>query len=420
MIMKFIKKTISVFLAILSLTLTPDFLFAANAMNTSEVTEESSTNNFNENTNEEERGSEVCETKNTSEISETIPDIAIQNKSSQEISLASAIDEFTAEYLDGLKNHDEETINVPPYMIEKTINAINEVIIRDEVTQENEVLVNVDGNIIIVGDTHGQFDCSYLIIKTFLRRLRSNFNEKILFLGDYVDRGDESVKNFIVICALKVKFPNNVYMLRGNHEDICQNENDGLFQEFDEKYSNCGGSAILSQKFETVYERLPLCAILNGKVYCAHGGIPYPSDDPNYYQSEDCFYDVLWSDPYIEGVMQPDGFDEKGYKINHLRGYIGRIFNKIAVENFLAKKNVNLIIRAHQALTLSQSNDLCKTYGYKLISVYSADNHISFMSIKDEIDLSENMITKGFVIIYDQTKHKCLYEQIDWLPVNYN
>ena len=77
-------------------------------------------------------------------------------------------------------------------------------------------LLRVDGKVVIVGDIHGQF---YDLV-AMLRKLnsRSAGQQKILFLGDYVDRGNYGPEVATYLFCLKLKFPNDIFLLRGNHE----------------------------------------------------------------------------------------------------------------------------------------------------------------------------------------------------------
>ena len=51
-----------------------------------------------------------------------------------------------------------------------------------------------------------------------------------LFLGDYVDRGNLSLETICLLMVLKVKYPEQIHLIRGNHEDILINSGFG-FQE---------------------------------------------------------------------------------------------------------------------------------------------------------------------------------------------
>jgi len=67
--------------------------------------------------------------------------------------------------------------------------------------------------VIFIGDTHGDLEASQKVIKDYLKE-----GNKIVFLGDYVDRGPNSKENLDFLLETKLKFPNKIYLLQGNHE----------------------------------------------------------------------------------------------------------------------------------------------------------------------------------------------------------
>lgn len=87
--------------------------------------------------------------------------------------------------------------------------------VRTVLSQEPN-LVRVDGKVVIVGDIHGQF---YDLV-AMLRKLkgRSSTSSKLLFLGDYVDRGNYGPEVALYLFCLKLKTPEDIFLLRGNHE----------------------------------------------------------------------------------------------------------------------------------------------------------------------------------------------------------
>jgi serine/threonine-protein phosphatase PP1 catalytic subunit len=125
-----------------------------------------------------------------------------------------------------------------------------------------------------------------------------------LFLGDYVDRGKNSVEVLAYLLALKVKFPKNVWLLRGNHEtrDICRQY--GFFEECTARYPQS-----MWERFNDVFLWLPIAAVISERIFCVHGGISpdltnlsqistlrRPLDIP----SRGLLSDLVWSDPSLE------------------------------------------------------------------------------------------------------------------------
>jgi serine/threonine-protein phosphatase PP1 catalytic subunit len=89
-----------------------------------------------------------------------------------------------------------------------------------------------------------------------------------LFLGDYVDRGKQSIETVCLLLAYKIKYPEGVFMLRGNHE--CQNISRvyGFFDECKRRYS-----VKLWKEFMTLFDNLPIAALVEDKILCMHGGL---------------------------------------------------------------------------------------------------------------------------------------------------
>jgi len=101
-----------------------------------------------------------------------------------------------------------------------------------------------------------------------------------LFLGDYVDRGKQSLETICLLLAYKIKYPENFFLLRGNHECASINRIYGFYDEckphFNPKITILGKrrySIKLWKLFTDCFNCLPIAAIIDDKIFCMHGGL---------------------------------------------------------------------------------------------------------------------------------------------------
>lgn len=231
-----------------------------------------------------------------------------------------------------------------------------------EILKEHPTVVHLQGPIRIVGDIHGSLHDMLRIF--FHAELPTQAN--YLFLGDYVDRGQFSLEVISLLLTLFVTNPDKVTLLRGNHETREVNSIYGFRAELIHVY----GSSNLFEKFNEVFDYLPLSAIVNDEIACFHGGISPDLHDMNQIlsiqkpiidTSTTLVRNLLWSDP--KNSCSYFGESER-------KGAVS--FGIFAQRNFLKDTNMNLIIRAHQ----------CVPNGYdrigNCITVFSASNYINF------------------------------------------
>ena len=134
-----------------------------------------------------------------------------------------------------------------------------------EVVMKQPMLLELAAPITICGDIHGQFHDLIRIFDTGGYPHQSNY----LFLGDYVDRGKQSIETACLLLAYKIKHPHNFFLLRGNHEARNINRVYGFYDECKRKYT----TQKVYKAFCSIFDCLPCCAIIDEKIMCMHGGL---------------------------------------------------------------------------------------------------------------------------------------------------
>lgn len=95
-----------------------------------------------------------------------------------------------------------------------------------------------------------------------------------LFLGDYVDRGKCNLETILILLALKVRYPDQIHLLRGNHEDRQINNSFGFLEECQRRIDeDAEHEKSIFNKINDVFDWLPLAAVIEDKIICLHGGI---------------------------------------------------------------------------------------------------------------------------------------------------
>ncbi|KRZ89873.1 Serine/threonine-protein phosphatase PP1 [Trichinella sp. T8] len=248
--------------------------------------------------------------------------------------------------------------------------------------QDEGTLLEIHAPVSICGDIHGQYND---LLRLF-NALGWPPEKRYLFLGDYVDRGDNSIEVISMLLLLKILNPHAVYLLRGNHETLAVNSVYGFLEEVRHRYSRD-----LYIKFNHLFNFLPVAGLISGKIFCMHGGLSKDLETFDQIRSierpveiplQGLLADLLWSDP---------DRNINGWEISSRN--VGYVFGEDVILEFCEKLRVDLIVRAHQVVDP----------GYEffadahLVTIFSAPNYCrQFSNLAGVLQVDSNLCCKIF------------------------
>ncbi|KAI9494631.1 serine/threonine-protein phosphatase PP-Z1 [Zychaea mexicana] len=254
-----------------------------------------------------------------------------------------------------------------------------------EVFLSQPSMIELSPPVKIMGDIHGQFHDLLRLFEMGGFPPDSNY----LFMGDYVDRGKQSLETILLLFCYKIKYPENFFLTRGNHECANVTRVYGFYDECKRRTN-----VKIWRVFIDVFNTLPIAALVAGKIFCVHGGLSpslnslddvrniiRPTDVPEY----GLLNDLLWSDP----STSTDDWEDSDRGVSYC-------FGKRIVNEFLAKFDLDLVCRAHMVV-----EDGYEFFNERtLVTVFSApnycgefDNFGAIMSINDELLCSFELLT---------------------------
>jgi serine/threonine-protein phosphatase PP1 catalytic subunit len=223
-----------------------------------------------------------------------------------------------------LKVRDKKKEDVNVGLTENEIKAL--ILKSRDIFSSQPPLLELGTPVKVCGDVHGQyFVINFLKDKDLLRLFEyGGFppETNYLFLGDYVDRGSHNIETICLLLAFKIKYPENFFLLRGNHESSVINKIYGFYEECKKRYT-----PKLWKLFSEAFNVMPIAAIIDEKIFCMHGGlspelnnmdqirkIQRPCEIPD----TGLLCDLLWSDPDDEGKLPNGGWgdNDRGKFIN--------------------------------------------------------------------------------------------------------
>eukprot|EP00756_Hemistasia_phaeocysticola_P052812 Hpha_TRINITY_DN28108_c0_g1::TRINITY_DN28108_c0_g1_i1::g.103246::m.103246/K06269/PPP1C; serine/threonine-protein phosphatase PP1 catalytic subunit len=231
-------------------------------------------------------------------------------------------------------------------------------------------LLQLSAPLRVVGDIHGHYED---LLRVF-EHCGYPSDSRYLFLGNYVDRGSHSIETLALLLAFKIKFPEKVFLLRGNHECKAMTRIYGFQKDCKRRFNIQTWRNIN----EDVFDCLPFAAVIDDKIFCAHGGLSPALTDPSTPGGHDLnqiaevqrpmdapesglVCDLLWADPAPH---------VQGWKEGNDRG-VSYKFGPDVVENFLQQYNLDLIVRSHEVV-----EDGFEFFAErKLVTLFTASRH---------------------------------------------
>jgi diadenosine tetraphosphatase ApaH/serine/threonine PP2A family protein phosphatase len=217
---------------------------------------------------------------------------------------------------------------------------------------------------------------------------------KYLFLGDYVGRGWNSLSTFMLLILYLIKYPNNITLLRGNHDSRTMSIMYGLYDECLKKIEKKDEAEDIYNKINELFDLLQLAAVVDNKYFCIHGGLSPELKKIDILNSierkkeipeKGIITDLIWSDPKEEvNEFEPS---KKG---------AGQFYGEKAVNDFIKENNnIEMIIRSHELvddgrkfqfnnklLTVFSAPDYGGRIGFNIGSVLKIDEKYKFSFIK--------------------------------------
>ncbi|XP_033147975.1 serine/threonine-protein phosphatase BSL1 homolog isoform X2 [Brassica rapa] len=276
-----------------------------------------------------------------------------------------------------------------------------------QIIEQEPTVLQLYAPIKVFGDLHGQFGDLMRLFYEYGYPSRQGDIAYIdyLFLGDYVDRGKHSLETIILLLALKVEYPKNIHLIRGNHEAeatntvygfldecierivrVCQSvhriyifylflANEVMIIFFSVNHQECNDGNRAFKLINDFFSHLPLAALIEKKIFCVHGGIGssvFTMEQITNIKRPvdmDCEYnykvvkDLLWSDPTAHDSILGIGVNERG---SHIVS-----FGPDRVNAFCERNDIDMIIRGHECVL-----DGFERFAQgKLITVFSATNY---------------------------------------------
>jgi len=237
---------------------------------------------------------------------------------------------------------------------------------------------NSEEEIIVIGDLHGDIFSLWQIF--IAQKLYDLVNRKLIFLGDYIDRGTYQLSTLYLPLLLKKIYPNNVFLLKGNHENFTLDENgmykanvsgdNDLFINFWKNYL----SQYCIDNIVSLLNDLPILIQFNEKIGIVHGGLPRPTNGDRYDEinslydldTEERNYEMIWNRPVDKEIaVMITGDSDFETSLPHFNNFIERLGWKFMIRGHCVDLKGYKLFYDNRMATIFSSGSFMAYSGYQ-------------------------------------------------------
>lgn len=253
--------------------------------------------------------------------------------------------------------------------------------------------LDIKDHLTVFGDVHGDLTAIKHLKKNIINQIADDKNHKIVFLGDYIDRGPFQIQVLEELLAIYTEYPDQVILLRGNHEgpeDISVSLSD-----FSYKLSAMfkGKKEMIQGKLSQLFAELYIAAVIPEKTLIIHGGFSSTksmNDIRNavkQHPSKPHLTEILWSDP-----------SNQKEDLESTRG-LGRRYGIKSTHEFLEKNNLKSLIRGHQHPKKGYSVDNGKILTLCSTNFNNPFNKIGYLDISGDESFEVEDLVKHVILV---------------------
>ncbi|MBI5332176.1 MAG: serine/threonine protein phosphatase [Candidatus Aenigmarchaeota archaeon] len=259
---------------------------------------------------------------------------------------------------------------------------------------------------VYIGDTHGDYEATRKIAERFLPK-----GYLLGFLGDYGDRAlkpNGSIKNLFYVLKLKTEYPNNVVLLRGNHETFAiahnGNKTGDLKTDLIVKFGKRVGNEYLNA-FNEMFAQMPYTAVSENGVIALHGGLPNAKNIDELRALPKGIKHIR-DDPVAEQILWSDADPDIKYTKDGSRG-VGFDFSKEFFDHYMDLLNKSILLRGHDQRHKGY------LFGNRLLTLFTSERYIGngyiqgrIVAIDEKPEKKKHDIASDMIVIDIDTNER--------------